>query len=325
MKKLISVIVPVYNVENCLKKCVLSILNNTYKKIEVILVDDGSTDRSPDICDEFMNNDNRIIVIHKKNGGLSSARNTGLNVHKGEYVFFVDSDDWIEHNTFEVLLENAEKSKSDIVECGYIKEFSNGKKQFFEPKVMLLENKENIAQELLLQKSLVVNVWNKLYTSKVIGNVRFQEGKNNEDNLFMIDLLNNIKKISILSTMYYHYVIRSNSITQSKTSIKKVEDWYFALNYMKNYIDGKYITLKNISLYCYCKGLFFILLLFDQKEPSPLFFDSIFAEYKSLYKRISKDKVYREQNFKDRLRLLLLYLFGINFLNLYCFIFKKNG
>ena len=106
--KLVSVIIPVYNVERYLKKCIDSILNQTYKNLEIILVDDGSTDCSSKICDEYAKNDTRILVIHKANGGQSEARNIGISESKGEYIFFVDSDDYIEYNAIETMLEIAE-------------------------------------------------------------------------------------------------------------------------------------------------------------------------------------------------------------------------
>ena len=115
---LISIIVPIYNVEKYLVKSVNSIINQTYKNLEIILVNDGSTDTCGDICEKFKNIDRRIIVIHKKNGGLSDARNAGLQVAKGDYIGFVDSDDWIEKNMYQELLNISLKENSDIVSCG---------------------------------------------------------------------------------------------------------------------------------------------------------------------------------------------------------------
>ena len=118
-RPIISIIVPVYNVESYLERCINSILNQTFKNFELILVDDGSTDKSGEICDSFAGYDKRIRVIHKKNGGLSSARNVGLDVSIGKYIGFVDSDDWIDEFMYEKLYRNMIKTKSDIVICNF--------------------------------------------------------------------------------------------------------------------------------------------------------------------------------------------------------------
>lgn len=116
---MISTIIPVYNVDNYLPKCVDSIINQTYKNLEIILVDDGSLDRCPDICDEYAKKDKRIIVIHKKNGGLSDARNAGLEIAKGEYISFIDSDDYINEHMYEDMLSAIENVDADLCICGY--------------------------------------------------------------------------------------------------------------------------------------------------------------------------------------------------------------
>ena len=126
MKK-ISVIVPVYNVERYLKRCIESIINQTYKDLEIILVDDGSTDSSGNICDEYKKIDKRISVIHKKNGGLSDARNEGLKVVTGTYIAFVDSDDFLDLDMYEYMQKNIEKENADIVICGTKIDYDNGK------------------------------------------------------------------------------------------------------------------------------------------------------------------------------------------------------
>ena len=114
MEDLISVIVPIYNVESYLEQCIKSIINQTYKNIEIILIDDGSTDKSPKICDKYKQKDSRIIVVHKQNTGVSATRNIGLELSKGKWIAFVDSDDWIEKEYLEELLLNAKKEKADI-------------------------------------------------------------------------------------------------------------------------------------------------------------------------------------------------------------------
>ena len=127
MDSLISVIVPIYNVEKYLQKCVDSIINQTYKNLEIILVDDGSPDNCPKMCDDYAEKDSRIKVVHKENGGLSDARNVGMEVATGEYVSFIDSDDYISLDFYETLLETIVDNDSDVVECGVVKFYENEK------------------------------------------------------------------------------------------------------------------------------------------------------------------------------------------------------
>ena len=122
-EKLISVIIPVYNVEKYLRRCIDSVINQTYKNLEIIIVDDGSTDNSSNICDEYTNKDSRVKVVHKENGGLSSARNVGIELAKGDLIAFVDSDDYIELEMYEKLKENMDKYDSDIAICQYYNSF----------------------------------------------------------------------------------------------------------------------------------------------------------------------------------------------------------
>ena len=139
---LVSVIVPVFNVEKFLEKCVSSITNQTYKNLEILLVDDGSTDNSGTICDNFSKNDNRLKVFHKKNGGLSDARNYGIERATGSYIMFIDSDDWIENDTIELLLDKTIEEKSDIVVFGISKDYDDGRRKIRIPTVSGTYNSE---------------------------------------------------------------------------------------------------------------------------------------------------------------------------------------
>ena len=125
MEEVISVIIPCYNVEKYIDRCMESVLNQTYRELEIILVDDGSTDRTGNICDRYSQIDARVKVIHKENRGLSSARNAGLDICQGDYIFFVDSDDWISHNMYEKMLSSLKSVNADIAVCGWVEEFLN--------------------------------------------------------------------------------------------------------------------------------------------------------------------------------------------------------
>lgn len=172
----ISVIVPVYNVETYLRECIDSIINQTYKNLEIILVDDGSTDSSPAICDQYAQKDRRILVIHKGNGGASDARNAGLDVATGDYIGFIDSDDYIEADMYEVLLNNAIKYKADISCCRYSEVYEDGStKDYGNNIVTLYPNQEGLI-EYLLGKTIDPFVCNKLYSAHMFNHVRFATG-----------------------------------------------------------------------------------------------------------------------------------------------------
>ena len=163
---LISVIVPVYNVEKYLDRCMKSILQQTYHRLEIILVDDGSTDASAAMCDAYARRDSRIRVVHKQNGGLSDARNAGLELAAGDYIGYVDSDDWIEPDMYEYLLENALKYQADIAVCGRVERYVDKEvvRGFSEIEVLAREP----ALKYLLQNDLLQNyAWDKLYKQEL--------------------------------------------------------------------------------------------------------------------------------------------------------------
>ena len=161
---LISVIVPIYNVEKYLDRCVDSIINQTYKNLEIILVDDGSPDNCPQMCDDYAKKDSRIKVVHKENGGLSDARNVGMEVATGEYVSFIDSDDYISLDFYETLLETIVDNDSDIVECGVVKFYEDNSfdKYSDDLKVTNYDTVDGL-EGLINENPFKQHVWNKLY------------------------------------------------------------------------------------------------------------------------------------------------------------------
>ena len=161
--QLISIIVPIYNVEDYLKRCIDSILGQTYKNLEVILVDDGSPDKCGKICEEYKLIDSRIKVIHKKNGGLSSARNNGLDIATGDFIGFVDSDDYIERNMYESLIEALNNNNADIATCGIIREDTNTqhKINIRTPNTEKVYLDIDAIREILLSREIGISVWSK--------------------------------------------------------------------------------------------------------------------------------------------------------------------
>ena len=232
MEDLISVIVPVYKVEKYLEKCVHSIANQTYSNLEIILVDDGSPDNSPQICDELAKKDNRIKVIHKENGGLSSSRNAGLEVFNGQYVAFIDSDDTIEPTFIEDLYKALMENDCDLAVCGVKCVNENDEELSLENvlpyKKIDLENKF----DLLFEKNLVTSIisCNKLYARHIFEKIRYAEGRIHEDEFIIYDIIDNVKQgIALVDKPLYLYLKRSGSITAKQKASVKMFDYVYAM------------------------------------------------------------------------------------------------
>lgn len=210
MKELISIVVPVYNVQDYVLCCLDSLREQYYKNIEIIIVDDGSTDDSGKICDNFAKKEKRAKVFHKKNGGLSDARNFGIKKSNGGLIAFVDSDDHVEANYISRMKEALDKDKSDIVVCGYDKQ---------KPKNEVVDGFEATVKCLIRQHNVDVVTWNKLYKKELFikNNILFPVGQNHEDILTTYKLTSKAKRVSYLDDALYHYRERDDSITNSET------------------------------------------------------------------------------------------------------------
>lgn len=229
---LVSVIVPIYNVQDYLEKCFDSIKTSSYKNIEIILVDDGATDSCPEICDRLKETDDRVKVVHKKNGGLSSARNAGFEAASGEYICFIDSDDYIKHDMIEKLLKKALEYNADVVQCGYCKVGENGEKYgAVASENVLLDTNKKVLDAFFKDGSYNVVVWNKIYRRELIEGISFVEGKNNEDNMFDADIFVRIQRAYLMKDIGYMYLQRGSSIMGGAFTPKKM-DAFYALKYM---------------------------------------------------------------------------------------------
>lgn len=225
----ISVIIPVYNVEKYLKRCVDSVLNQTYKNVEVILVDDGSPDSCPEMCDEYAKKDARVKTIHKNNGGLASARNAGLDSGPtGKYVTFIDSDDWISLDYYEYCIRLLSKFHADVAQIDYTYVTEN--------KIAKKNPKENISVysgKDILQHYMITttktgsySVCRCLFPKDLIGEIRFREGRNNEDVDFKYKVLSKCKVFVDSNQVKYFYYQSGNSISTGITRLKHIEDAY---------------------------------------------------------------------------------------------------
>lgn len=226
MYPLISIIVPVYNVEKYLSKCLESIINQTYKNLEIILVDDGSTDKSGIICDKYIEKDNRIRIIHKNNGGLSDARNKGLDMAKGEYVGFVDSDDFIAEDMYECLYNFAQKNNLDVAMCSSCDVYEN--KVIYPRKFrnIILDEKEAIINNIFLNPfgGTSVSVCNKLFTIDVVRDIRFEKDKTTEDGFFVLQWIGKVKRFGRIDKVKYFYRQRDKSIIHQRRYNNKILD-----------------------------------------------------------------------------------------------------
>ena len=212
---LISVIVPVYKVEPYLRQCIDSILGQTYKDLQVLLIDDGSPDGSGDICDEYAQKDHRIEVFHTENRGLSAARNLGISEAKGKIIGFIDPDDWIEPRMIEMLYEALERTEADISVCSIVREFpSSSMVRDFDER--LYKGEEILIA--LIDGKFNYGVWNRLYRRKLFQSVRFPEGKYYEDISSVIAILRGAEKLVCISEPLYHHRIRQGSISQTHTA-----------------------------------------------------------------------------------------------------------
>ena len=258
MKKLISIVLPIYNVENYIEKCMESVLNQTYKNIEIILVDDGSPDNCPIICDQYVKEDNRVKVVHKENGGLSDARNAGIKVANGDYITFIDSDDYVDKDYVEFFYNTIEETDADIAIGGHRVIYDSGKiieKETHENSV--LEPKK-VLERILYDDGIDLSAWGKLYKRYLFNDIKFPKGRLFEDSATTYMLVDKANKIAINSISKYNYIIRKNSISNAKFSPKKM-DLITSTREMSEYVKNKYPDLENAAnrrlMYAYLSTL----------------------------------------------------------------------
>jgi glycosyltransferase involved in cell wall biosynthesis len=239
----ISVIVPIFKVERYLAKCIESLLNQTYNNLEIILVNDGSPDRCGEICDHFAARDNRIKVIHKQNGGLSDARNIGVKNAKGEYISFIDSDDYIHPEYYEFLVYLLKKYDADISQCDY--------DLVYEDSLILRDHRKDDYKEMVYEGSLdilnnlyndnygkTVMVWNKLYRRELFKGVTFPVGKIHEDELTTYKILFGANRLVISDRIMYYYLQRTTSIMGkgfNVDSLTLIEAYFNQIQFYRNH------------------------------------------------------------------------------------------
>lgn len=319
MKDLITIVVPVYKVEQYLEKCINSIINQTYENLEIILVDDGSPDNCGKMCDEYAEKDTRIKVLHKKNGGLSDARNAGIEIAKGRYISFVDSDDYITEDYVEflynLLLDNEVKvsicSHTVIYDTGLTLEKATNEYNVIPAKTAI--------ERILYDEGLDTSAWAKLYETALFKDIKYPKGKLFEDSATTCKILSLCDKVAIGSESKYFYLIRNNSITKTSFSHNKM-DLITSTKDMGEYIIAKYPELEKAVnrriMYAYLSTL---SQLANSKEKH-------IVEQKELLQYINKHKkeILSDKRLKKRDRLALnLLTFGFGFYKITWKIYKK--
>jgi glycosyltransferase involved in cell wall biosynthesis len=269
----VSIIVPCYKVENFLCTCIESILQQSYIKWELILVNDGSPDRSGEICDEYARIDDRIKVIHKENGGLSSARNAGLDIMTGEYVTFLDSDDFWHKDYLEVLMFFVKKNYADIVQCGFVR----GTESVF-PKIDIqLKNESFDNHSVFIKQVANIVMWGKVFKAAFFDDIRMPIGLINEDDWVTWKLYYKASKIMITNQPLYYYTQNPNSIMGVKN--KKPDISYFGAyeERINFFIEKGEKELEDASRIQFCKSLLLlysnVMLTVDEKTRVKALFD----------------------------------------------------
>lgn len=267
---LISVIVTAYNIEQYLPRCLDSLIRQTYSSLEIIVVDDGSSDKTPEICDSYAKNHENIKVIHKENGGPSAARNVGLKVAGGSYIGYVDGDDWVEPSMYQDMLKACLEKKAEIAICSY-RQVGEGAEEIYPTgNVIPLTGEE--ALELYIsgheQYHIYHSVWSKLFRREVIEDITFREGRKSEDIMYSTMALVKAKECVFLDIPYYNYMVdREDSIMNSDLDKRRFQDeipfWKEQMEYLKS---KGFEELSGKAAYQFYRKMLFYYIDFREKK-----------------------------------------------------------
>jgi len=309
----LSIIVPVYKVEPYLRKCIDSILAQTFTDFELILVDDGSPDNCPAICEEYAERDSRIIVIHKENGGQASARNRGLDIAKGDYIGFVDSDDWIHPQMYEIMIDVLKEKCVDIVKCDCIRttqlniEINDISKTSIDDSIITLNRYIYVETNFYKYRGFISSMlWDKIYKRNIFENIRLPEGHIFEDAFILPDTLDKTQSIAVINIALYFYFQRDESTMHTEYSITKLleRDLVF-LHYCEFFRHIKnreqYLIALNEYFIHFCRNKFFIWV----KKPC------LKCEHKILQKTFNKNApriLFNRNMWKMKFMMLCLYV-----------------
>lgn len=310
MPSKVSIVVPIYKVEKYLRRCVDSIINQTYRNLEIILVDDGSPDKCGQIIDEYKEKDSRIISLHKKNGGLSDARNYGMKYVTGEYIFFLDSDDYIKSETIETLINLSLKYQADIVQGGFYYKYENYLlyddryyKEDSDP--IILDNKE-LMYELIVNERVKNFAWGKLYKTDLIKDLLFEKGVLFEDVFWAHNVMSRVKKYVICHKPLTYYVQREDSIV-ANYSVRNL-DIIKGMKVRHKFIEENYSEFINESYTLLLKTMLmhYNLLMKNKSKDSDKKYrkeieEYIITNYCTLKKAVTNKKELKGQLFLFRI------------------------
>lgn len=302
---LITVIIPVYNVKQYLKRCLDSVIEQTYKNLEIIIVNDGSTDTSEKICAAYKSKDERIILINKDNGGLSDARNAGLNIASGDYIFFIDSDDYVSCDIVRILCRDAKENNADIAVASFqnFDETTPKKLDGCNGKTKVLDTKEAL-ESMLYQKDCTNSAWGKLYKRKLFNNIRYPKGKTCEDIPVTYRLFARAKKITMNSSKLYYYYQRSSSIINSPFTLDRFDALKFTSDETA-FIREKYPEILK-SAFCreFMESVYILRKIGKKNEE----FSVAFLKAKTVLKSTRKEVLFdRKAKIKFRILALISY------------------
>ena len=328
METLISVIVPVYNIESYISKCVESLCSQTYTNLEIILVDDGSSDSSSFICDAYAKQDERIMVIHKENDGLSEARNAGLKCAHGQYLMFIDGDDYVDHTMIEKMYETLVQDDSDMVLCNYEYVDEYGNLITKEMEEIFEDNKDKIviSEDEYWQNyydyncSYYVISCNKLYKRKIFQNIQFPKGKIHEDEYVFHQILRECNRISCMRNQFYKYVQRENSITAKKIGVKNL----YYLDALMERMEYLILTKKYEHVdYAFSQGIARLLRFKTEIGEMNSEEEQVYYDFCKKWKRVAKKiLMLKKQSKRTRIK---AFIYMVGGMQLYCRFSKTMG
>ena len=295
---LITMVIPVYKVEEYLDKCMSSVVNQSYKNLEIILIDDGGQDNCPKMCDAWAKKDKRVKVIHKENGGLSDARNAGIKCAKGKYICFVDSDDFLHKDYVKLHYENITKYDADITICKY-KDFRDESlivdEEINSVDSVVFDKNELISEMFQRGRVNFITAWSKMYKKEIFDNLEFMKGRIHEDEFIVHRVFSLCDKAVFVPEVLYYYRQREGSIVTNKNFTERNLDSFYAIEDRYNFFvntqfeELAYQCVLNTIIYCYCKAKY---MSADKK-----FLKFYLEQYKKYYK-MKKKKTKRQIVFK---------------------------
>ncbi len=293
---LISIIVPVFNVEAYIERCIKSLISQSYENIEIIIVDDGSTDQSGKICDKFQNKDSRVRVIHKSNGGPSDARNVGIAKTNGKYISFVDADDWVAKDYIMEMYHLMVNTNSEVVACSFDRVSGNKVTKSKESDKYQIFCEQDIIKQFLYQK-ISTSAWGKLYKANLWDGVRFPVQKMYEEVEPLYYIFTKCKQIICMEKRLYFYYIRGGSIVNQKFSIKKM-DYVNNCEKLLIHIESDYPQFKSAAISRLMWAEIHVLMHMDTPREYPDEYRMLMHDIKQYRRIVIKD---RENKWKTRL------------------------